>query len=119
MSKDFFCHIQLPANDLNRVKNFYKTVFNWNFENLQKDIILFNPMEGMGGSFKLVKEISANTCVLPYICVEDIEKTLELIIENNGSLIEIKTEIPGLGYVAKFSDTEGNVIALLEEYKNE
>jgi len=109
----------IASNDLNRVKNFYKTVFNWNFESLQKDIILFNPPDGIGGSFKLAKETSNNTCILPFICVEDIEKTLELIIENNGTLIEIKTEVPGLGYIAKFSDTEGNVLALLEEYKNE
>lgn len=119
MSTNSFCHIEFLAKDLKRAQKFYKSVFGWTFENFGRDYLLFNPPDGIGGAFSLVDSIPEKTQVIVYINVNDIEKYLEMIIEQGGSLVEIKTEIPNIGYVAKFLDSEGNLVGLFEEYKKE
>lgn len=117
MPLNSFCRVEISVADLKRAKKFYKSVFEWNFESVDNDSVLFNPPDGIGGS--LVKSDSKNdtSSVTIFIQVEDTEKILESIVENGGTIEQIKTEIPNIGWFAKFRDTEGNLIGLLEEYK--
>jgi len=50
--------------------------------------------------------------VVPYVTTDDIEASLEKIGSNGGSTVVPKTEIPGFGHFAIFSDPTGNRIEL-------
>ena len=48
-----------------------------------------------------------------YIHVENIDKMLAVIEKNGGKICLPKTEIaPGMGWIAAFQDTEGNLMGL-------
>lgn len=116
MTKNSFCHIEISALDLKRAQNFYRTVFDWNFESVGNNYLLFNPPNGIGGTLSKAEVIPESSSIIPYIDVNDIEKHLVMIVEHGGTIFEIKTEIPNIGWFAKFKDTEGNLMGLLEEY---
>jgi predicted enzyme related to lactoylglutathione lyase len=44
------------------------------------------------------------------IGVENIDETIEKVKSNGGQILMPKTAIPYVGYIAKFLDTEGNLI---------
>ena len=44
------------------------------------------------------------------IGVENIEEIIEKVKSNGGQVVMPKTTIPYVGYIAKFLDTEGNLI---------
>ncbi|MBK8371065.1 MAG: hypothetical protein IPL20_06750 [Saprospiraceae bacterium] len=44
------------------------------------------------------------------IGVENIDQIIEKVKNNGGQVIMPKTAIPHVGYIAKFLDTEGNLI---------
>ena len=47
-----------------------------------------------------------------YFSVGDIEGTLEKVSNNGGSIVNAKTNLGEHGFVAHFTDTEGNKVAL-------
>lgn len=112
-------YFEIPVTDMDRAVRFYSAVFNFEF---RKDIIDHNEMalfpfiDKAGGiSGALAKgEIYKPTIngTLIYFTTEDIDKTLQLAVENEGEVLYPKTSNGELGFVAEFKDSEGNRIAL-------
>ena len=44
--------------------------------------------------------------------VEDIDRSLERIVETGGSVVSPRAPVPGMGWFAYFEDSEGNVLGL-------
>lgn len=118
-------YFEIPVTDIERAENFYKNVFNFTFE---KEIIdnyemaLF-PFEdtrsGISGAlakgdvYKPTKE-----GVIIYFKTQNIDSTLEKVLENNGKILYPKSINDKHGFaVAEFEDSEGNRIALHETIK--
>ncbi len=113
-------YFEIPVNDIDRAINFYKAVFNFEFdkENIDNnDMALFpffNQYSGISGA--LAKgEIYKPTKdgVLIYFHTENMDDTLKLAISNGAQMLYPKTD-NGIGLVAEFEDTEGNRIALFQ-----
>jgi len=112
-------YFEIPVTDVDRAIEFYKAVFNFEFE---KDIIDNNEMalfplkeDGSGISGALAKgEIYKPTKdgTLIYFKTESIEETLERVIHHKGMILFPKTSNGQWGFVAEFEDSEGNRIAL-------
>ena len=60
---------------------------------------------------------NVNTFLL-YIDVHNIDETLKLIKENGGSVTQEKTDIRGMGFIAKAKDVEGGHIGLWQNAKS-
>lgn len=43
--------------------------------------------------------------------VDDVDETVRRVEEAGGKTLMKKTAIPGVGWIAKFTDTEGNLFA--------
>lgn len=119
-------HFEIPADDLKRADEFYKTVFGW-------DIQVF-PMEG--GEYHMATTVPTDENQMPkeagaingglyqrekpeqkpifYIDVPDIDAHLKMVEEKGGKVVVAKTPIPQMGAYAQIADTEGNVIGLFE-----
>ena len=112
-------YFEIPVEDLNRAVKFYANVFNFKFEmkNIDSNEMALFPFNNnvLGISGALAKgDIYKPTKkgVLIYFNTENIEKVLEIVIQNGGQILYPKTSNGDLGYVAEFKDSEGNRIAL-------
>lgn len=115
---------EIPASNFTQAKAFYENVFDWKVElsgdegamayttPVDKDQ---NPLEpgGINGGFYKRK----STHDQPSFGVEtgDIDRTLAAIEKAGGKVITPKHSIGEWGFMADFSDPEGNVMALWEK----
>ena len=108
------CHIEIPSKDLGKAKAFYENVFGWKVYSPEgfKDYMVYETPEGVGGGFNNMLEINRQSGMLVHIQVEDIPGTLQAIEKHGGAIVKPKTEIPGIGSWAQFTDAEGNQMAL-------
>jgi predicted enzyme related to lactoylglutathione lyase len=111
---------EIPAADMERAIKFYETVFDCKLDRNKMgdfDMAWFpwdDEMKGAGGSLvhhEMYTPSQKGTLV--YFSSEDINTELNRVKKAGGKVIRGKTEIsPEIGYMAYFTDTEGNRIAL-------
>ena len=121
MSEEFnmknhgFAHIELPAKDLKKTKEFYESVFEWEvvIQTGFEDYAFFKESEdGIGGAFQKSDKIINGEITL-YINTDNIDLSLEKIKDANGEVVQKKTQISEEhGFFALFKDTSGNLIGL-------
>jgi len=110
-------HLEIPATDLNKAKEFYSKVFGWKVDLVpQMDYALFETGTLPGGGFNKVDKVKAGGCLF-YISVDDIEKKLKEIEREGGKTVRTKTEIPQMGWNATFTDVFGNELGLFTPMK--
>ena len=66
---------------------------------------------GFDGAFGLRQskvDVSVNT-----IDVSSVDETVKKIEENGGEIVRSKQTLPGVGYLAYFKDTEGNLWGIM------
>ncbi len=124
-------HFDMPAEDRQRVANFYQTAFGWqtelygpemgnyilaittelNGENRPK-----NPGAINGGFFTKTAEIN---CPKLTILVDDIHDAMKKVVAAGGTVIGGRTpgvpeDMPGIGLFINIRDTEGNIVSLMQ-----
>jgi len=75
----------------------------------------FDTHDGVGGGFNPVNETNPAGLVTVYIGTDDITSTLAKVEKLGGKTYVPKSEIPGMGWFAIFSDPSGNKIGLYTE----
>lgn len=113
------CHIELPASDYDKVKQFYGEIFGWKFEHFEPmDYLMYKTADGVGGGFDKNLKPSPDTGPMIHIMVDNIDETLPKIESLGGKTVKPKTEIsPEIGHFAVFHDCEGNTMALYQSPK--
>jgi len=110
-----FCHIEIPVKDIDKAKEFYESVFNWEIqtETGYPSYAFFKTgEEGVSGAFDK-KEAAVKDGIILHIETDDILKTLEKITKAGGKTIKEKTEIGNnYGFYALFEDNSGNVLGI-------
>jgi hypothetical protein len=116
MAHGEYNHIEIPYDDEERAKRFYSGVFGWDFRQMQGfdgyDLYTAGPGELGGGLGK--RGESAGTEIRNYILVDDIEAASAKVTELGGTITVRKAEIPGQGWYAAGTDSEGNPLSLYE-----
>lgn len=116
-------HFEIPAEDLERLKTFYRDVFGWTFVEAQGDYWMIQTVptdeDGMpleprvnGG---MVERQGPDHTITNYISVESIDKFTRKLEDAGGKILVEKTPVPGVGYWAIFQDPDGNSMAIMEE----
>lgn len=113
-------YFEVPVHDLDRACSFYEQVFVCQLSRTSIDgheMALFSFDESMPGiSGALAKGDSYTpgpTGVRIYFRIMSIDTTLERVVAAGGRITYPKTAIgEGMGWVAEFEDSEGNIIAL-------
>jgi predicted enzyme related to lactoylglutathione lyase len=114
---------EIPTTDINRAQQFYETIFGihmmpMDLPNIKMRMFpLDDMMTQVGGA--LVDsggfhKASATDGPLIYLNANpDVQNVLDKVVAAGGSIMVPKTEIsPEYGFMAVFTDTEGNRIAL-------
>jgi uncharacterized protein len=120
-------HFEIPADDVERAKSFYGSVFGWELQTMQMETgeytsVRTTPVDEQtqlptepgainGGMF--VRDERLTTPVIT-IDVDGIDDALKQIEAEGGSTVTPRTAIPGMGAFAYFKDPEGNVMGLWE-----
>lgn len=121
-----FVHIDIAAENVERAKTFYETIFGWKFfsppgypgyylfETTGETADAHNsPAPAIGGG--LGKREAPEQRITCYIGVDSIAGYLEKIVAMGGKLTMPYTELPGYGALANCEDCEGNPFGLFEE----
>lgn len=116
----------INADDVPRARQFYATVFGWNFEPWGPPGFYLIATEqnaggGHSGALQERRELIPGQKMTGFECtitVDDIDRTIRTIEANGGRLATPKFHIPTVGTVAYFLDTEGNVAGIRQPEKN-
>ncbi len=110
-------HFEIPADDPERVIEFYGKVFGWKIDKWEGpfDYWLVTTGEedepGINGAImsREMGEMVKNT-----IGVESFDEYAQKIEDAGGKMLMEKQVLPGVGAMAAFEDTEGNVSVIIE-----
>ncbi|HYL68588.1 MAG TPA: VOC family protein [Candidatus Limnocylindria bacterium] len=111
-------HFEIPADNPERAVDFYKKVFGWNFQKWggpqEYWLVSTGPdtQPGINGGLLRRQHPGAGTCNT--IGVASVDQAVANVTQNGGKTVMPKTPIPGVGYLAYCSDTEGNVFGMMQ-----
>jgi len=120
-------HFEIHAGDPQRAINFYEKLFGWTFQKwegpMEYWMVITGP-EGTpginGGLLRRQGEIDGQA-VIAYVCtvdVADIDASIASAEANGGKLALPKMPIPGVGWLAYYKDTEGNIFGMMQADAN-
>jgi predicted enzyme related to lactoylglutathione lyase len=120
-------HFEIPADDIDRAKEFYGSIFGWQLQTMQMGdgeytIVMTSPVDEQtqlptepgainGGMFRRNEQTPTPVITID---VDEIDQALKEIESGGGSTVTPRTPIPGMGAFAYFKDPEGNVMGLWE-----
>jgi predicted enzyme related to lactoylglutathione lyase len=109
------CYIQIPAIDVTRSADFYRSVFGWNVRRRDSGELAFDDTTGeVSGAWVTGRPPSQQPGLLFYIMVDSVAAAIELVTANGGEIVQsIGADAPEI--TARFRDPGGNVIGLYQE----
>ena len=111
---------EIPAVDISRAKKFYESIFDITMEDMKMPdmkyaMFPFDPTKGKiaGGLAQSPMHVPGSTGPIIYLNGNpDLQSVLDRIENAGGKITMPKTGIGENGFMAFFSDTEGNTIGL-------
>jgi len=112
-------HFAIHADDCERAKAFYETVFGWTFEPWGPPEFwrIHTTPDGVHGALQKRREPLDGAGMRGFECtiaVEDVAATVAAIEKAGGTVTMPPFEIEGVGTLAMFRDTEGNVAGAMQ-----
>lgn len=124
-------HFEIPANNPEKLSEFYKSLFGWKFEKMPMpggaggDYWTIETRPGTAGNMEesmkrpginggMMKKMMPNHAVTNYVMVESVDEFSKKLEKLGGKIIVPKTPIPEMGAFAVGLDPEGNPVGLFE-----
>lgn len=114
-------HFDIMAEKPERAIKFYKRVFGWKIDKWKGPVDYWIVMTGkenepginggIGKREKQDQEIKTYMCTVEVGSIEEYSKK---ITKEGGKQINPKMAIPGVGWHARFKDSEGNIFGLMQ-----
>jgi len=114
-------HFEIPANDPERAAAFYKKAFGWKIEKWPGPMEYWMVNTGVEGTPGINGGLMRNTNIKTTtntIGVESVDAAVGAVTKAGGTLVMAKTPIPGVGYFAYLTDTEGNLFGVMQPDQN-
>ena len=104
-------HVEVPAEDSAKAKDFYGSLFGWQFQSFgEQDYHMVQFDDNSGGAIT-GGDTSHNPVV--YFDTDDIDASIAKAREHGGEADD-KQPIPHVGWFARCKDTEGNAFSLFQ-----
>jgi predicted enzyme related to lactoylglutathione lyase len=117
-------HFSIHADDCGRACKFYGDVFGWKFQAWGPPgfFLIDTGSGGIHGAVQqrrepLASQETAGKPMLGYECtvgVDDVEAIAKSIVQHGGKILMPPSEIPTVGTLIQFRDTEGNVACAMK-----
>jgi len=132
-------HFEIHADNVERAQKFYQEVFGWQMQQMGPELgnyVTIATGPGMDNLAQLPNDPGINGGMLQrnapkpqegmspmaYVCVigvDNIDTYIEKAKSAGATEHMAKTEIPGVGFVAYFADTEGNLFGMIQPFPNQ
>lgn len=114
-------HFAIHADDVERARRFYEAVFGWRFEAWGPpgfyDVTTGDGNSpGIHGALHGRDEPLTGSGIRGFTCtvaVDDLARVREAVIAHGGTITYEEIEIPTVGTLTQFLDTEGNELAAM------
>jgi len=128
MKMDPVVHFEMPAEDRKRMSGFYKKAFGWQTNQLgpemgeyvlvtttevDENMMIKKPGAINGGFFQKTDD-PASQYPSVVIQVDDIKKSINKVEDAGGKIHGEPMEIPNVGWIVSFFDTEGNRVSMMQ-----
>ena len=110
------CYIEMPANDIARSAEFYKSVFGWNIRKRGDGTSSFDDtVNEVSGTWVLGRPPAAKPGLLFRIMVDSVAAAVDAVVAHGGEIVQpIGADAPEI--TARFRDPRGNVIGLYQHH---
>jgi len=120
-------HFDIPAEDVEKLKNFYSELFGWKIYRCPGPIeywmIETVPVDEKGAPVRpgvngaMCKKDQPQLKPVNYILIEDIDESIQKIKKLGGTITQPKQQVPGIAWIAQAIDPEGNPFAILQSMR--
>jgi uncharacterized protein len=121
-------HFEMPADNMKRMTEFYSKVFGWQTKAMGEEmgnyvVVSTTETDGKGrpvmagsinGGFYMRQNGQPANHPSIVVAVDDINASIKEVTKSGGKVIKEPTKIPGVGLYVSVTDTEGNLISLLQ-----
>jgi hypothetical protein len=109
------CYLEIPAEDVARSGEFYRTVFGWNIRKREDGVTAFDDSTGeVSGTWVVGRPPATSPGFLFYIMVDNVAATAEALTAHGGVIVRpIGADAPEI--TARFRDPAGNIVGLYQE----
>lgn len=124
---DSVVHFEIPVDELERAKGFYKEMFDWELEDIpQMDYTIArtsecdeNKMPKKIGTINggIRKRMNEKDSPLIVVDVKSIDNTLEKAKAKGSKVVLEKNQVGDMGYYAIITDSEGNLVGVWQNLK--
>ena len=124
-------HFEMPAENRQRMADFYTKSFGWKTQMLGKDMGNYvvatttesdeegpkKPGAINGGFYTKTEDMPAQYPSV-VVAVDDIRESMKKVAQAGGKVLGEPMKIPGIGQYVSFFDTEGNRVSMLQPVSN-
>jgi uncharacterized protein len=109
------CYLEMPATDVARSAEFYKTVFGWNIRKRGDGSVAFDDtVNEVSGTWVRGRAPAREPGLLLYIMVDSVAATIDAIVAHGGEIVQpVGGDAPEI--TARFRDPGGNVIGIFQQ----
>jgi uncharacterized protein len=127
-------HFEIPADNPERAAKFYRELFGWDIkrfegssegmdyrpENFEYWMVNTVPTDAQGRPTEpgvnggLMRRMFPNQAPVNYVSVESVDDFVRKAERLGAKVLMGKSPVPGMGWFAQLTDTEGNVFAVWE-----
>lgn len=111
-------HFEIPVDQPQRAVEFYRVALGWAAQQWGDQpywTVADAPDSETGIAGALTPRTDLAQGVLIYLSVEDLDDTLDRVVAAGGTVASARQSVPGVGWMARFHDTEGNLIGIMQE----
>ncbi|RDY58281.1 VOC family protein [Flagellimonas nanhaiensis] len=109
MGNTLINYVEFKASNLDKIKDFYSSLFGWEFKDYGPTYTAFSK-SGLEGGFELSEEIIVNGALI-VLYHEDLPVLQEQILQAGGTISKEIFSFPG-GRRFHFTDPSGNELAV-------
>lgn len=111
-------HFEICADQPERAAEFYQKVFGWEINKWDGPeeywLVKTGEKDSPGINGGMMKRQENFPPVINIIDVDSVDNFTAKITESGGNIVVPKSPIPGVGWFAYFSDTEGNISGIMQ-----
>lgn len=114
MESGKICYIEVPATNIARSADFYKSVFGWNIRKRGDGSTSFDDTVGqVSGAFVLGRPPMLQVGLLIYIYVDSVAAAVDKVVAQGCEIVQpIGADAPEI--TARFRDPGGNILGLYQ-----
>jgi predicted enzyme related to lactoylglutathione lyase len=111
-----FVHIELNTTDVEKAKNFYSQLFDWQLEDMQMGpsgtYTTIKVGEGTGGGLLKNPMPGVPSFWLAYVLVDDIGAATKKAAALGAKIVKDSVEVPDMGWLSIIQDPTGAALGL-------